>query len=542
MGTKQASGSAGMPRRRFLAGIGKGALTASAVTIIPSRVWAGPSPNGKVNVALIGIGNRGGAISGWAARQKNLANIVALCDVDMGSKGTSGVAKRHANAPKFKDFRKMFDKMEKEIDAVTAGTPDHAHFPICMHAMSLGKHVYVEKPMAHTPNECDLMIAAEKKYKLACQMGNQGHSGNNYHQFKAWKDAGIIKNVRKVHAFMNNSRRWHGWGASCKGFPKGETKPETIDWDTWCGTAPWQDYSKKLHYGNWRCWFDYGDGAFGDWGPHILDTIHEFLELGMPYEITALKRDGPNKFVFPQASTILFRFPARGEMPPVDITWFDGTSNKPPKPKELEGRKGLRRCGKLIFSDEFTFYGGTHGDGLRIIPESKLQEVKGRLPKFRTGSDHMQNWLLSCQGKEKTRSSFAIGGALAKVFTLGCIAQRLGGTLKFDRKTNRITNNNEADKLLVGHPPRKGWEMYYKSLSAEPTPGPKKAAAPRSRPVASAESKEEKKAEQLFTMAGRAEKMGQRSAAASLYSRIVKTYAGTSFAARAGQKLASLRR
>ncbi|MHC4505619.1 MAG: Gfo/Idh/MocA family protein, partial [Planctomycetota bacterium] len=359
MGTKRTSGSAGIPRRRFLAGIGKGALTAGAVTIIPSRVWAGPSPNGKVNVACIGNGARGGSISGWCG-SKGESNVVALCDVHMKDGRTGGIRKKYPKAPQFQDFRKMFDKMEKEIDAVTVGTPDHSHFPICMHAMSLGKHVYVEKPMAHTANECDLMIAAEKKYKLACQMGNQGHSGGNYFQFKAWKEAGIIKNVRKVHAHMNSRRRWHGWGASCKGFPKGEKMPDNIDWDTWCGTAPWQDYSGKLHGGNWRCWFDYGDGAFGDWGPHILDTIHEFLELGMPYEITALKRDGPNKFVFPQASTILFRFPERGDMPPVDITWFDGTSNKPPKPKELEGKRGLKSCGKVIFSDEFTFLGGTH--------------------------------------------------------------------------------------------------------------------------------------------------------------------------------------
>jgi len=542
MGTKRTSGSAGMPRRRFLAGIGKGALTAGAVTIIPGRVWAGPSPNGKVNVACIGIGAQGGRISGWAGGKKE-SNIVALCDVDMGSKKTGGIAKKYGGAPKFKDFRKMFDKMEKEIDAVTVATPDHSHFPICMRAMSLGKHVYVEKPMAHTAHECDLMIAAEKKYKLACQMGNQGHSGGNYFQFKAWTEAGVIKNVRKVHAFMNNRRRWHGWGATCKGFPKGEKQPDTIDWDTWITTRPWQDYSSKLHYGNWRCWFDYGNGAFGDWGPHILDTIHEFLDLGMPHEITALKRDGPNKFVFPQGSTILFRFPARGDMPPVDITWFDGTRNKPPQPKELEGKRRLGGCGKVIFSDELTFMGGTHSATLRIIPESKMREVIDRVPKIKgRNSDHMQNWLLGCQGKEKTRSSFAIGGALAKVFTLGCIAQRLGGTLKFDRETNRITNNDVADKLLVGHPPRKGWEEYYRYLSAEPTPGPKKAAAPRSRPAASAKSTAEKKAERLLAMARRAEKMGQRSAATSFYSRIVRGYPGTSAAARAKSRLASLGR
>ncbi len=456
MGQRSRSRAAsGLTRRGFI----KGAISAGALTIIPSRVWAGPSPNGKVNVACIGTGNRGGSISKWCGSKRE-SNIVALCDVDTRR---AGMAKRFPGARKFQDFRRLFDEMGKEIDAVTVGTPDHSHFPICMLAMSLGKHVYVEKPMAHTFDECERMIAAEKKYKVACQMGNQGHSGPNYFQFKAWAEAGVFKSVTKVDAFMNSRRRWHGWGTSCEGYPKGEKTPDTMDWDTWCATAPSQDYSKKLDGGNWRCWFDYGDGAFGDWGPHILDTIHEFLELGLPTETTAVKREGPNDFVFPQATTILFRFPARGEKPPVDVYWYDGTKNKPPKPKELEGKRKLPSCGKVIYSDDLVFTGGTHSATVRIIPEAKMKEMNSTLPKFSTrNSDHMQNFLLSCQGKEKTRSSFAVGGLLTQVFMLGCIAQRLGGTLEFDPVTRRITNNREADRLLVGHPPRKGWEEYYR--------------------------------------------------------------------------------
>ncbi|MHC4249760.1 MAG: Gfo/Idh/MocA family oxidoreductase [Planctomycetota bacterium] len=449
----------GLTRRGFM----KGAAATGALTILPTHVWAGPSPNGKVNVACIGNGGRGGSISGWCG-SKSESNIVALCDVHMSDGRTKGVRGKFPKAKQFQDFRKMFDEMHKEIDAVTSGTPDHAHFPTCMLAMSLGKGVYVEKPMAHTFDECTRMIAAEKKYKVACQMGNQGHSGNNYFQFKAWVEAGIIKNVRKVDAYMTKGRRWHGWGASCKGFPKGEKMPDNIDWDTWCGTAPWQDYSGKLHGGNWRCWYDYGNGAFGDWGPHTLDTIHEFLELGLPTEITAVKRDGPNEFVFPQATTILFKFPARGKHPACDVYWYDGTKNIPPRPPQLEeSRKFRGGCGKVIYSDEFTFMGGTHSATVRMIPEATMKDMSGKVPKdFGRNSDHMQNWLRACQGKEKTRSSFKIGGELTAVFALGCIAQRLGGTLKFDTVKKRITNNREADRLLVGHPPRKGWEQYYK--------------------------------------------------------------------------------
>jgi hypothetical protein len=305
------------------------------------------------------------------------------------------------------------------------------------------------------------MMAAEKKYKVAAQMGNQGHSGYNYLQFEAWVKAGIIKNVTKVTAFMNKSRRWHGWKIT--GYPKGEKVPKTLDWDLWLATAQYHDFSSKLHPGNWRSWYDFGNGAFGDWGPHTLDTIHRFLKLGLPVEVSADKLDGPNRFIFPQASTIAFSFPARGEMPPVKITWYDGVKNLPPRPKELAAKRRMDACGKIIYSDEFVFKGGTHHSTLRIIPDSKMREVAGRLPRI-TGkhSNHTKNFLLACKGEEKTRSSFDVSGPLTQVFLLGVIAQRLGGKLAFDRKTKQITNNEIANRLLVGPPPRKGWEQYYK--------------------------------------------------------------------------------
>jgi len=388
--------------------------------------------------------------------------VVALCDVDMGGRGTKGMCGKFPDAPKFKDFRKMFDKMAKDIDAVTIGVPDHAHFPIAMLAMSLGKHVYVEKPLAHTFQEAELMIAAEKKYKVAAQMGNQGHSGNNPLQFEAWVKAGIIKDVRKVTAFMNSPRRWHGWKIT--GYPTGETKPETLDWDLWLAARPQRPYSSKLHPGNWRSWFDFGNGAFGDWGPHTLDTIHRYLKLGLPTEIEAVKRDGPNKFIFPQATTIAFRFPARGPgMPACEITWYDGTRNLPPRPKELDKGRSLGRCGKVIYGGEFVFKGGTHSSTLRIIPEARMKAVQRRLPKItEKHSNHYANFLLAAQGREKTHSPFHVSGPLTQVFLLGVIAQRLGGKLLFDPKTRQITNNKTANQLLVGLPPRKGWEQFYK--------------------------------------------------------------------------------
>jgi len=292
-------------------------------------------------------------------------------------------------------------------------------------------------------------------------MGNQGHSGNNYFQFKAWVEAGIIKDVTDVTAYMNKPRRWHGW--KIDGYPTGEIKPETLDWDVWLATAQYHPYSSKLAPGNWRSWYDFGNGAFGDWGPHTLDTIHRFLKLGLPSEIEAVKLEGPNNFIFPQASTIAFSFPARGDMPPMKITWYDGTKNLPPRPKELEEGRKIEACGKIIYSKELVFKGGTHGDTLRIIPEAKMRDMKDKLPDISgKHSDHYENFLLACKGEEKTRSPFDISGPLTQVFLLGVIAQRLGGKLIFDRETKQITNNKTANQLLIGPPPRKGWEQFYK--------------------------------------------------------------------------------
>jgi hypothetical protein len=331
-----------------------------------------------------------------------------------------------------------------------------------MLAMSLGKHIYVEKPLAHTFQEVELMIAAEEKYGVAAQMGNQGHSGANYFQFKAWTEAGIIKDVTHVDAYMNNGRRWHPWKFT--EYQTGETCPDYIDWDLWLGTAPEHPFSKYLHPGNWRGWYDYGNGAFGDWGPHTLDTIHRFLNLGLPQSVEAVNRDGVRDLIFPFASTIRFDFPERGEgMPAMDITWYDGTKNLPPRPKELEEGRKIERCGKVIYSKDLVFKGTTHSSTLRIIPEQKMKDLKDKLPRI-TGkhSDHMRNFLLAAKGEEKTRSSFDVSGPLTQVFLLGVIAQRLGGKLEFDRETKQITNNKVANQLLAGPPPRKGWEEFYK--------------------------------------------------------------------------------
>lgn len=434
--------------------------------------------NGKVNLAHIGIGNRGAEIIGDFAKTE-LANVVALCDVDMGAKHTQATIAKFPNATQFQDFRKMYDKMAKSIDAVTIAVPDFAHFPITMHSMALGKHVYVEKPMARTFNEVELMIRTAKKYpNVVTQMGNQGHSEANYFQFKAWTEAGIIKDVTAITAHMNSPRRWHGWDPNIKKFPAAEPVPETLDWDTWLSAQMFHDFNKDFHYGQWRCWYDFGMGALGDWGAHILDTAHQFLDLGLPEEVNPLKLEGHNDYFYPMSSTIEFKFPKRKKMPPVVITWYDGINNQPKLPEgfgtsELDssiptvnGQKAQAvklNPGKEIYSKTLTFKGGSHASTLSIIPSEKAKEMESKLPEVpKSPSNHFANFLRACQGIEKTRSPFEIAGPLSQVFCLGVMAQRLNQPIKFNRATKRITNNAFADAFLTGAPPRKGWEDYYK--------------------------------------------------------------------------------
>jgi len=470
-----------MKRRQFIQTSAAALTGAAGITILPSTVLGkgagNVAPSDKVNLACIGIGHRGGQIIN-ELHKTGLANIVALCDVDMGGEHTLKMMKKFPDVPRFHDFRTMFDKMGNKIDAVTVGTPDFSHFPITMLAMSLGKHVYVEKPMARTFNEIELMMAGAKKHKVVTQMGNQGHSGENYFQFKAWKEAGIIKDVTSITAHMNKARRWHKFDPSITALPPKQKMPSTMNWDVWLNTAQYHDYNKDYHHGQWRCWYDFGMGALGDWGAHILDTAHEFLDLGLPYEINPTLLEAHNSFFFPYSTTLQFKFPERGDMPALDINWYDGIDNIPPvpagygvsevnpdipPPSNTEIQPAKLPPGKIIYGKDLTFKGGTHSRPLKIIPADKAKDMASSLPEVpKSPSNHFENFLKACKGEEKTRSPFEIAGPLSQVFTLGVLAQRLSTKLHFDRNTKQIVNNDVANRMLVGTPPRKGWEEYYK--------------------------------------------------------------------------------
>ncbi len=475
-----------MTRRTFLKQVGL-ATAGVAVASVPNVLAHAPTPlksdkkGEKVKIAYIGIGNRG-AQNIKDFEKTGRVEVVALCDIDIGAPHTQKALADYPNAKRFRDFREMFEKCSNEFDAVCASVPDHIHFPIAMMALSYGKHIYLEKPMCRTFHEGELMIEMAKRHpELATQVGNQGHSGANYFQWKAWTEAGVIKDVTSVVGHMNSARRWHAYDSNMKHMPEGEPLPNPdIDWDTWLGPCGWRDYSEQYHQGNWRSWYEFGMGVLGDWGLHTLDTAHEFLQLGYPYEVNMLYANGHNDYFYPYSSTILFRFGPRNGMPPCDVTWYDGIDNLPPLPENYgksefnpnvpatnqgENKDEVLNPGKIVYSKDIIFKGSTHATTLKMLPSEAASEWEGHLPEVpESPSNHYENFLNACQGIEKTRSPFEIAGVLSQVFCLGVIAQRLNARLFFDPRTKQFTNNDFANALLVGAPPRKGWEEFYKLI------------------------------------------------------------------------------
>ena len=427
-----------------------------------------------VRWGIIGCGNVTEVKSGPAFQKAKNSALVAVMRRDATL--AADYAKRH-NVPKW--YSNAVDLInDPDVDAVYIATPPSSHKEYTLLCAKAGKPVYVEKPMARTFQEVELMMKAAKKYGVITQMGNQGHSEANSFQFKAWVDAGIIKDVDAITCHMNSRRRWHGWDTSMTSYPKAEPIPETLDWDLWLTTAEHHDYNKDFANGQWRCWYEFGMGALGDWGAHIMDSFHRYLDLGLPEEINAVNLEGHNPLFYPQATTLDFKFPKRGKMPAVNVTWYDGLENLPPLPEgygsselssdipaagtgQIEQR--TLNPGKIIYGKDLTFKGGSHGSTLSIIPEEAANDMKSSLPEVpESSSNHFANFLLACKGEEKTRSPFEVSGPLSQIFSLGVLAQQMNTNLKFDRKKKVITNNKVANELLNGTPPRKGWEEYYK--------------------------------------------------------------------------------
>ena len=346
-----------LSRRAFLH---RTSLASAAALAFPSvsRAQAGASPNNKLNLAVVGCGGRGNAhITAFKDE-----NLVAFCDVDEAR--AARAYKEHASVARFRDYRVMLEKLGNQIDAVSIATPDHMHFPVAMAAMALGKHVFVEKPIAHTVWEAREMARVAREKKLATQMGNQGHAGEGTRLLKEWIDAGVLGDVREVHSWTDRPIWPQGVSAPdhSKLLP---VVPPTLDWDLWLGVAPARAFDPAYVPFNWRGYYDFGTGAVGDMACHQLDAAYWALGLTQPVSIEATSAKA-SAVSWPTASIITFRFAARGAQPPVTIKWYDGNL-QPPRPPELEPERTLPANATLIVGTKATVLADANNFSIRIV-------------------------------------------------------------------------------------------------------------------------------------------------------------------------------
>jgi predicted dehydrogenase len=443
--------SSNYTRRRFIKGVAGTAATIPMFAIGQE----GESANNKINVAVVGAGGMGG----YAFRRAATENLVALCDVDFNRAGRA--LNNHPDVPKFKDFRVMLDKMDKEIDAVAISTPDHTHFPAAMAAMERGKHVFVQKPLAHNIWQCRTLQKAAQKYKVITQMGNQGHCMGGMRRIKEWVDAGIVGDVKEVITWTN--RPTGPWFIPPKTFPPatGEV-PKDLDWDLWQGPAEERPYSADYVPVRWRGWWDYGVGSLGDIGCHTFDAPFWVLDLGMPNKVEVEREDPPGPGFIPMSSLVTYHFPARGQKPPVVLKWYE-RGFEVPKPEGWETDKPLPEEGGMYMegSKNTLMHPGMRPASPRIIPNSKFEELKPTLKEIPRlpdgGPGPIEEWFAAIKGGPAPGSPFDYAAPLTEMVLLGALAQRSGKTIEWDAENMKVKGQPEFDQWIK-EPVRKGWE------------------------------------------------------------------------------------
>ncbi|HEY4300783.1 MAG TPA: Gfo/Idh/MocA family oxidoreductase [Candidatus Didemnitutus sp.] len=435
-----------MSRRTFL----KTATIASAAVSLPALLRSqnsdagSSSPNNRLNVACCGVGGRG-----WDAVQGMKGeNFVAFCDVD--DVRAAKTFEEFPQVPRFKDFRRMLDQLGNKIDAVTVSTPDHMHFPIAMAALSLGKHVFVEKPLAHTISEARKLadfVAAHPRQQT--QMGNQGHAGEGMRLLKEWLDAGVLGEVREMHSWTDRPI-----------WPQGVNRPDhskmrpvvppTLDWELWLGVAADREYDPAYMPFTWRGYWDFGTGALGDMGCHIMDGAFWALGLTAPTTIIPISAH-QTEISAPTASVVEYHFPARGALPPVKWTWYDG-GMMPTLPPELEVGRQLQENGTLIVGSKATVFCDTYYGSIRIIPEAKMREVAPSLPPKtlpRVAGGHFAEWIRACKGGPAAGSNFSYSSRLTEVVLLSNVAVRARRRIEWDSAAMKITNLPQANDFVT---------------------------------------------------------------------------------------------
>ncbi len=442
--------SSKISRKRFL----KGAAAASAFTIVSPSVFGSKfgytAPTDKLNIAGVGVGGMGFA----NLKKMETENIVALSDVDWGYAGKNGVFDRYPNAKKYYDFRKMYDELGKSIDAVMVATADHTHAIVAADAITMGKHVYVQKPLTHSVYESRLLTKLAKKHKVASQMGNQGASGSGVRQVCDWIWNGEIGTVKRVDVFTDRPIWPQGLSR-----PEPQNKPDTLDWDSFIGPAPMRPYNSIYTPWNWRGWWDFGTGALGDMACHMLHPVFKGLQLGYPTHIQGsstmlLTESAPN------AEYVKYTFPARkgkgsvAQYPEVDVYWYDG-GLQPERPKGVPAGKNLNDSGGgvIFYGTKDTLICGCYGMNPWLVSGRKptgKQWVNSSL----TANDHEKDWIRAAKenasSRKETTSPFNEAGPFNEMVVLGVAAvrlQSLNQVLNWDGQNMKFTNIPAGAKI-----------------------------------------------------------------------------------------------
>tara|TARA_R110002050_G_scaffold149250_1_gene275621 strand:+ start:7989 stop:9332 length:1344 start_codon:yes stop_codon:yes gene_type:complete len=442
-------------RRDF---IRKSTIISAKTILVPVILKACTSkavPSDRLNVAFIGAGGKG--LHAIQILVKNpMMNIVALADVD--DRMATKTYEKLPNVKHFRDFRKMLDKMGEQIDAVVISTPDHTHHYIAKYCLLEGKHVYLEKPLAHNIREVRELMDLEKKTGLACQMGNQGHSGNGIKQLNEWIEKGFLGEINEIHAWT-----LAGWNDADVIRPVEQDIPDGLDWDLWLGPATEIPYNEAYLPARWRGWNAFGSGSLGDFACHNMDAPYTVLDLDCPDKVE-VESTGTSNLSFPKSAKLTFSFPICKFGNSVKLSWYQGDEFLPPKPAGLgpDQKIGNNMGGTLIVGSEATVVLDSHAGNPRIIPTARHAQLQAEFAKYENPgpwNGHYDNWLKACRGEEKVSSSFYDGGRLTETMLWGNIALKTNTNITINPKTKEIVNNSEASALMGYPEPRKGWRI-----------------------------------------------------------------------------------
>ncbi len=428
-------------RREFLE---RSALTGTSLWLAGSfAIGQSRSPNEKLNIGIIGVHSRGAANMLAVATE----NIAALCDVDENY--LAEAAAKYPQAKTYIDWRKLLD--QDDLDAVMVSTTEHTHALASVGAMKRGKHVYCEKPLAHSVYEARVMRETCKQSKVATQMGTQIHATENYRRVVELVQSGAIGGVTEAHVWVDQ-----GIEGPRSRPDQSQPVPEKLHWDLWLGPAPLRPYHScyfERRSISWQNWWDFGNGALGDMGSHLIDLPYWALELGAPLTIQA---EGPlpvRAETYPDQLTVRWEHPARGQRPPVKLTWYDGKQ----RPKSPEGvdlqtwHKGIMFVGEkgILLADYAQCI---------LLPEEKFKDFQPPAPWISPSLGHHEEWIRACKTGEPTLCNFEYSGSLVEHNLLGTVAFRTGKKLQWDPENLKAANCPEADAFI--HPPyREGWTL-----------------------------------------------------------------------------------